>query len=133
MKTAMEGTTAMKSGLQFVVRHVTDVDAARAFYTEKLGFEVEVEQPGFVQFKAPDGAPFAVSLASADPVAAELPSGQSEPLELWWYVDDADAAYAELRAKDVEIVFPPKDLPFGRAFAVKDPAGGYSFILQPPR
>ncbi len=123
----------MNSGLQFVVRHVTDVDAARAFYTEKMGFEVEAEQPGFVQFKAPDGAPFAVSLASADPVAAELPSGQSEPLELWWYVDDADAAYAELQAKDVEIVFPPKDMPFGRAFAVKDPAGAYSFILQPPR
>ena len=123
----------MNSGLQFVVRHVADVAAARAFYTEKMGFEVEAEQPGFVQFKAPDGAPFAVSLASADPVAAELPSGQSEPLELWWYVADADAAYAELRAKDVEIVFPPKDLPFGRAFAIKDPTGAYSFILQPPR
>ncbi|HEY1387520.1 MAG TPA: VOC family protein [Ktedonobacterales bacterium] len=122
----------MNSGLQFVVRHVTDVDAARAFYTEKMGFEVEAEQPGFVQFKAPAGAPFAISLASADPVAAELPSGQSEPLELWWYVDDADAAYAELRAKDVEIVFPPKDMPFGRAFAVKDPSGAYGFILQPP-
>ena len=123
----------MNSGLQFVVRHVADVDAARAFYTEKMGFEVEAEQPGFVQFKAPDGAPFAVSLASADPVAAELPSGQSESLELWWYVDDADAAYAELQAKGVETVFSPKDMPFGRAFAIKDPAGAYSFILQPPR
>lgn len=123
----------MNSGLQFVVRHVTDIDAARAFYTWKMGFEIAAEQPGFVQFKAADGAPFAVSLASADPVAAELPSGQSEPLELWWYVDDADSAHAELRAKGVEVVFPPKDLPFGRAFAIKDPAGAYSFILQPPR
>jgi catechol 2,3-dioxygenase-like lactoylglutathione lyase family enzyme len=129
----MERTAAMNSGLQFVVRHVTDVAAARAFYAEKMGFEVEAEQPGFVQFKAPDGAPFAISLASADPVAAELPSGQSEPLELWWYVDDADAAYGELQAKGVEIVFPPKDMPFGRAFAIKDPTGAYSFILQPPR
>ncbi len=123
----------MNSGLQFIVRHVANIDAARAFYTEKMGFEIAAEQPGFVQFKAPDGAPFAVSLASADPVAAELPGGQSESLELWWYVDDADAAYAELQAKDVEIVFPPKDLPFGRAFAIKDPTGAYSFILQPPR
>src|SRR6476661_5147911 len=106
----------MNSGLQFVVRHVQDIDAARSFYIEKMGLAVEVEQPGFVQFKAPDGAPFAISLASADPVAAALPGGQSEPLELWWYVDDADAAYAELQAKGVETVFSPKDMPFGRAF-----------------
>jgi catechol 2,3-dioxygenase-like lactoylglutathione lyase family enzyme len=129
----MEGTKAMNSGLQFIVRHVADIDAARVFYTEKMGFEVQGEQPGFVQFKAPDGASFAISLASADPVATELPSGQSEPLELWWYVDDADAAYADLRAKGVEVLFPPKDMPFGRAFAVQDPTGARSFILQPPR
>ena len=86
----------MNNGLRFVVRHVTDIAAARAFYTEKLGLEVEVEQPGFVQFKALGGAPFAVSLESADPVAVELPGGQSEALELWWYVDDADASHAEL-------------------------------------
>ena len=123
----------MNSGLQFVVRHVQDIDAARSFYIEKMGLAVEVEQPGFVQFKAPDGAPFAISLASADPVAAALPGGQSESLELWWYVDDADAVCAELQSRGVEIVFPPKDVPFGRAFAIKDAAGAYSFILQPPR
>lgn len=123
----------MNSSVQFIVRHVSEIAAARAFYTEKLGFKVEAEQPGFVQFTAPDGAPFAVSLASADPVAKELPGGHSEPLELWWYVDDADATYAELEAKGVEVVFPPKDMPFGRAFAIKDATGAYCFILQPPR
>lgn len=123
----------MNSSVQFIVRHVADIAAARAFYTEKLGFEVEAEQPGFVQFKASDGSPFAVSLASADPVASEMPDKQSEALELWWYVDNADAAYAELEAKGVEVVFPPKDMPFGRAFAIKDATGAYCFILQPPR
>lgn len=123
----------MNSSVQFIVRHVTDIAAARAFYTEKMGLEVDVEQPGFVQFKAPNGAPFAISLASADPVAAELPGGHSEPLELWWYVDDADTTYAELKDNGVEIVFPPKDMPFGRAFAIQDPTGAHCFILQPPR
>ncbi len=123
----------MNSSVGFIVRHVADIAAARAFYTEKLGFAIEAEQPGFVQFKAPSGAPFAVSLASADPVAAEMPDGQSEPLELWWYVDDADAAHAELKEKGVEVVFPPRDMPFGRAFAIKDAAGAHCFILQPPR
>ena len=123
----------MNSSVQFIVRHVTDIAAARAFYTEKMGLEIEAEQPGFVQFKSQEGAPFAISLASADPVAAALPGGQSEPLELWWYVDDADGAYAELKDRGVEIVFPPMDAPFGRAFAIKDAAGEYCFILQPPR
>ncbi len=116
----------MNSGLQFVVRHVQDIDAARAFYIEKMGLAVEVEQPGFVQFKAPDGAPFAISLASADPVAAALPGGQSESLELWWYVDDADAVCAELQSRGVEIVFPPKECHSGAPSPSKMRQAAYS-------
>ena len=43
----------MVQGLSFVIVHVPDVAAARAFYTEKLGFAVDAEQPGFVQFARP--------------------------------------------------------------------------------
>ena len=41
----------MLLGLNFVMLHVPDIQKARAFYTEKLGFVVEDEQPTFVQFK----------------------------------------------------------------------------------
>lgn len=114
----------MINGLQFIIRHVDDVDAARTFYTEKLGFEVTAEQPGFVQFAAPNGANFAIARNTDDPY--------EQPLELWWHVDNADAAHAELVAKGVEIAFPPRDEPFGRAFAVKDPvAGDLRYMFQP--
>src|SRR2546423_3224986 len=49
-------------GLNFVMLYVPDIEQARAFYTEKLGFVVEAQQPTFVQFKqnAGMGALFAL-------------------------------------------------------------------------
>ena len=113
----------MVQGLNFVIVHVPDVAAARDFYTEKLGFTVEAEQPGFVQFKRPgdEGATYALGLT---------PSGSAEGPELWWYVADADAAHADLVARGVEIASPPVDQPFGRTFAIKDPSGNILNMLQ---
>lgn len=114
----------MLQGLNFVMVHVSDVAAARAFYTEKLGFAVEDEHPGFVQFKQPgSGAAFAIG---------QLTGPADERIELWWFVDDADAAHAALAKQGVEIVIPPHDEPFGRAFAVKDPVGNTLYMLQLP-
>ncbi len=115
----------MIQGLNFVMTHVDGVAAARAFYTEKLGFAVENEAPGFVQFKAPSGASYALGLPTGAP--------GEEAVELWWFVDDADATHADLAAKGVETVTPPHDEPFGRAFAIKDPSGNTLNMLQLPR
>jgi len=51
-------------------------------------------------------------------------------VELWWYVDDADATHQELVGKGVTIVDPPHDMPFGRVFSIKEPAGGMLYMLQ---
>ena len=53
----------MLLGLNFVMLHVPDIEQARAFYTEKLGFVVEDQNPTFVQFKqnAGMGAIFALT------------------------------------------------------------------------
>ena len=110
----------MLQGLQFVMMHVPDVTAARDFYRDKLGFAVETENPGFVQFRQPEaGAAFALGQ-----------EGHGDPIELWWYVDDADATSRELTARGVEIVEPPHDMPFGRVFSIKEPAGNTLYILQ---
>lgn len=112
----------MLTGLQFVMLHVSDVQKARAFYTEKLGLEIEGEQPDFVQFKQPAG------------MGATLAIGKGEEElhgpELWWFVEDAEAFYAKLKGQDVECVSEPHDEPFGRAFAIKDPAGYTLYMLQ---
>lgn len=115
----------MINGLNFVMLHVPDVAAARGFYTEQLGFAVEDEAPGFVQFKAPGGgASLAIGTASDQEPVGEV--------ELWWFVDDADATFATLAARQLPIVMPPTDMPFGRAFAVQDPAGHTLRMLQLP-
>lgn len=113
----------MLHGLQFIMAHVSDLPAARTFYTERLGFEVEMENPAFIQFKSAEngGAVYALG----------LPEGDHDAVELWWFIDDADAAHADLVARGVEIVSPPADEPFGRAFSIKDPAGQTLYLLQP--
>ena len=114
----------MLQGLQFVLVHVPDVLKAQAFYSEKLGFVIEDEAPDFVQFKATQGATLAIAKGESKPTA------EGEGTELWWFVDDADATYAELEAKDVQMVRKPIDEPFGRTFAIQDPAGNVLYMLQ---
>ena len=113
------------NGLQFVVAHVADLATARAFYTEKLGLTVEAEQPGFVQFAQPGSK--GVSFALSEDAAARP---YNDP-ELWWYVDDADAACADLAGRGVQIGEQPHDMPFGRVFTIHDPAGNTIYLLQP--
>ncbi|HEY7037109.1 MAG TPA: VOC family protein [Thermomicrobiales bacterium] len=111
----------MLNGPNFVIRNVGDLDGTKRFYTDKLGFRVEAEQPGFVQFAKTGGATYALVEASSQ-----------EATEVWWNVDDVDATQAQLRAKGVEIVQPPKDEPFGRTLVIRDAAGNTLYLLQAP-
>ena len=112
-------------GLDFVMLHVPNIEQARTFYTEKMGFAVEDQQPGFVQFKQHEdmGAIFALQEDSS--------AAPYKGVELWWLVDNADATYATLVSKGVEVVSQPTDEPFGRAFSIKDPAGNSINMFQP--
>ena len=116
----------MLLGLDFVMLHVPDLEQARAFYTEKLGFAVADQQPGFVQFKKPADMGAIFALQEQAGVAPH------QGVELWWIVDNADATYATLVSRDVEIVSQPSEEPFGRAFTIKDPAGNHINMFQPP-
>ena len=112
-------------GLDFVMLHVSNIEQVRSFYTEKMGFTVEDQQPGFVQFKQHEGMGAIFALQED---AGVVPN---EGIELWWMVDNADATYTTLVSHDVEIVSQPSDQPFGRAFVIKDPAGNAINMFQP--
>ncbi|HMA35072.1 MAG TPA: VOC family protein [Chloroflexia bacterium] len=114
----------MIQGLNFVMLHVPDVAEARAFFVDKLGLELEDDTPGFLQFKATHGG---AALGVGQP-----PPGAAEGAELWWFVDDADAAHADLVAKGVTILEPPADQPFGRSLAIRGPGGQALYLLQLP-
>ncbi len=111
--------------LNFILLRVTDIAKVMPFYTEKLGLTIEGQAPDFVQFNQPAGG---------GAIFAMTQEGDGTPVhgvELWWYVDNADATFEDLKAKDVEIVDQPQDQPFGRTFSIKDPVGNTLYMLQP--
>src|SRR5437762_1687205 len=74
-----------KARFVFALEYVADVEAAKRFYVEVLGLEVERDSPTFVQFKDQAGHNYAI--------ASDEPLGGSRELELYWLVDDAEAAF----------------------------------------
>jgi predicted enzyme related to lactoylglutathione lyase len=102
----------------FALEYVDDVQPLKRFYTEVLGLEIEREAPTFVQFK---GASFAIA-------SDESMTGSRDP-ELWWVVEDADAAFRKLSAR-AEVSVPLTQKPFGKCFGVKDPSGQPHYLLE---
>lgn len=100
----------------FVVVYVKDIAKSKRFHTEVLGLRVEREAEAFIQFDH-------FALASDE----RLTEGK-EP-ELYWLVDDADAAAREIGAK-TEITRALETLPFGKVFGVRDPDGMTRLFLE---
>ncbi len=100
----------------FVIEYVTDIEAARRFYVEVVGLEVQRLAPNYIQFQN-----FAIA-------SDESMSASRDP-EIYWLVDDADGAYNELSKKS-EIVMPLKQMPFGKVFGIKDPTGRPLYLLE---
>lgn len=109
--------------VNIVIVRVPDIAAARAFYGETLGLPIKGEEPNFLLVDPIDGQGASFGVGVGEPSA-------NGP-EIWWRVDDADAFYAALVAKDARIVEEPKDQPFGRALSFADPAGNILHAYQP--
>jgi predicted enzyme related to lactoylglutathione lyase len=105
----------------FVLEYVTDIEAVKNFYVEVLGLEVERYAPVFVQFKDEAGANYAIA-------SDESMTGGREP-EMYWLVDDAEAAFGELSRK-ADVSMPLRSLPFGKVFGIQDPTGQPQYILE---
>jgi len=100
----------------FVLEYVTDIEAAKRFYVEVLHLEVERNSPVFVQFNH-----FAIA-------SDESIGGSREP-EVYWVINDAEAAFSEFSQK-AEVTQPVKQMPFGKVFGLKDPAGQPIYFVE---
>lgn len=112
-------------GPDFIGIQVEDLDAAKAFYTDRVGLKAApFSPPGAVVFDT-SPIPFAVRKPPTEPGQTE--SGVSgtpgQGIALWFGCDDADALHDHLVGQNVTIAFAPKDGPFGRYFAFRDPFG----------
>ena len=107
--------------LELIAVPVSDVDRAKAFYTEQAGFNADhdhtvSENLRFVQLTPPGSA---CSIAIGQGVVDTAP-GSAKGLQL--VVENADAARADLAGRGVD-VSEVQEFPWGRFVFFSDPDG----------
>jgi catechol 2,3-dioxygenase-like lactoylglutathione lyase family enzyme len=118
----------MEYKLELVCVPVSDVDRAKAFYVDQVGFVADHDQRvndelRFVQL-TPPGSGCSICIGEG---LTTMPPGSLEGLQL--VVDDADAAHEELLARGVE-VSEVDEQPWGRFVYFKDPDGNAWNVQQ---
>ncbi len=106
---------------------VADPEQAKAFYVDKLGFELIRDDAStglhWVQVRPSPASP---SLTLVNWFAS-MPAGSLRGLVL--RVDDLDATYDRLASAGVEFQSPPQDRPWAREAVLRDPDGN-ELVLQ---
>jgi catechol 2,3-dioxygenase-like lactoylglutathione lyase family enzyme len=126
--------TVSLKGLGAITLFVEDLERSRSFYQDVFGLQVINEDEDSAAFDFGNTiinllrAPAARTLI--EPVAvAGREAGSRSQLTIW--VDDADAACAELEARGVELLNGPIDREWGvRTACFTDPAGNVWEIAQ---
>jgi predicted enzyme related to lactoylglutathione lyase len=116
--------------LELVPVPVSDVERAKAFYTERAGFNLDNDvtvKDGlrFIQL-TPPGSACSISIGEG---LTEMDPGSLEGLQM--VVDDADAAREELAGRGVE-VSEVQEFPWGRFVFFSDPDGNRWAVQQIP-
>jgi predicted enzyme related to lactoylglutathione lyase len=114
--------------LELVPVPVSDVDRAKAFYTERVGFNADHdhqvdEQIRFVQL-TPSGSACSISIGTG---LVDSAPGSVKGLQL--VVADIEEAYEDLRRRGVE-VSEVQDFPWGRFVFFSDPDGNSWSVQQ---
>ena len=134
MSDLTQGTSTTVRNIGVAMFTVADVDAAIAFYTEKLGYELradvtfgpEGQQSRWVEV-APPGSTGRLAL---NPPMGNQPGGGGIGVE----TPDAQAEYERL--KDVEgvtIDSPPMEVPGApKLFMMRDPDGNHIAVVETP-
>ena len=117
--------------LELVAIPVSDVDRAKAFYTEKAGFNADhdigvSDEIRFVQL-TPPGSACSITLGTG---ISDAPLGSARAQIV---VSDIQAAHAELVARGVE-ASDVQEFPWGSFVFFRDPDGNQWAVQQlPPR
>lgn len=127
--------------IEHVALIVADYDEAIAFFTDALGFELVEDsasttndgRPKRWVVVKPPGAPTGLLLAQADGERQQQAVGDQYAgrVGLFLRVDDFDAHYERMRARDVEFVTEPRTEPYGKVAVFVDVAGNRWDLLGP--
>jgi predicted enzyme related to lactoylglutathione lyase len=116
--------------LELVAIPVTDVDRAKAFYTEKAGFTEDhdltvSDEIRFVQL-TPPGSACSIALGKG---IVDTPAGSVQGMQM--VVSDINAAHAELTERGVA-VSDVQEFPWGKFVFFQDPDGNGWAVQQLP-
>ena len=113
-------------GLRTVIYKVPDLEKAKAWYANVLGFEPYFAEPFYVGFRV---GGFELGL-DPDTTGVEPGGGGVVP---YWGVADASAAYARLLELGGSAGSPPQDVGGGiRVATAKDPFGNAIGVIENP-
>ena len=117
--------------LELVAIPVTDIDRAKAFYTDQVGFNADHDhvvgdEMRFVQL-TPPGSGCSIAIGKGLGEAAE--PGSVRGMQL--VVSDIEAAHAELAERGVD-VSDVQDFPWGRFVFFSDPDGNAWAVQEIP-
>ena len=116
----------------FPVFIVKDLDAAKSFYTENLGFDVVFSGDWYIHLHSKAGVQVGFLLPDqpTQPAIFQKPyfgEGAIFSLE----VEDADSAFALAKSKSLKVALELRSEDWGqRHFALQDPNGIYLDIVQ---
>jgi predicted enzyme related to lactoylglutathione lyase len=124
---------AVVGGVTKVVVEVDDQERAKRFWTEQLGFELVQDTPygeeRWLEVRTPDKAVILVlGLRQGERPPAQHPSLPTS--NVFFYAEDLQQTYQELRARGVEFPQPPVEQPFGWWSLFQD-SEGTRFALVP--
>ena len=102
-----------------------DVDKAKAFYSELLGWKIEPMQMGQMEY---------LKITAGDEDIGGLMAFEHEQAPSHWMayvtVDDIDAACKQVSALKGHVCVPPTEIPPGRFSVIGDPSGATVSLLQ---
>lgn len=123
--------------------YVTDQDASKQFYVDKLGFAERTDvswgegyrwltighpdQPDLELTLMQPGPPMDEEVAEA--IRRSLAKGSMGGFGM--RVDDCQATFDELVAKGVDVVQPPSDRPYGVEAVIRDNSGNWLVLVEP--
>jgi catechol 2,3-dioxygenase-like lactoylglutathione lyase family enzyme len=133
----------MITGFALVCLNVGDLDEAKQFYVDVLGFEVGIDQVmddfRWLTVHAPGRPELPMMLVVPEPPVVEEPiAEQLQSLMARGYLglgslatDDCRATYEALKAKGVEFIEKPEERFYGVDAAFRDPFGNHWRLTQP--
>ena len=104
---------------------VTDMKKAIAFYRDVLGLKVKNEWPNYVIFDLPGTLTLAIMLGGKKSRKEGAPN-------IYFAVEDLDAAYEKLKEKGIKFIESPKKQYWGSYAALfADPDENLFYLVQP--